>query len=204
MGVANDDIAAVTSLNNGAIGVMWSNQNQELFGFRTHSDGDDPTLWSADETPASRSALNVGNGMADDHINTAVAADGTLYAAVKTAYGSSSGFVNVALLIRRPSGQWDDLYEVDTSGTRPNVVLNESQGFLTVIYADDQFGGNIVYKETLLSSIALTAKKTLIPGSTLTEVSTAKAAFTSELVILASGRLSPGQEDIISFRFSEP
>ena len=36
----------------------------------------------------------------------AVAADGTLYAAVKTSY-DSSGYPKIALLVRRPNGVWD-------------------------------------------------------------------------------------------------
>ena len=61
-------------------------------------------------------------GMSDDHLNVAVAADGTLYAAVKTGYDSSSQ-PKIAFLVRRPNGSWDDLYEVDSSGTRPIVLL---------------------------------------------------------------------------------
>ena len=60
--------------------------------------------------------------MADDHLNFAVASDTTLYAAVKTSY-DTAGFPKIALLIRRPTGggpggTWDDLYEVDQSGTQ--------------------------------------------------------------------------------------
>ena len=72
-GVAADDIGVVTALPNGQIGVLWSNQNTRLFGFRVHSDGADPSVWSTDEQPASQSALDVGLGMADDHLNVAVA-----------------------------------------------------------------------------------------------------------------------------------
>ena len=74
--------------------------------------------------PASASALNVGLGMADDHLNVAVASDGTLYAAVKTSY-DTAGYPKIALLVRRPNGTWDPLYEVDQSGTRGIVLLNE-------------------------------------------------------------------------------
>ena len=87
--VAGDDISVVTVLPGapGKIGILWSNQNTKRFGFRTHVDGTDPATWTADEVPASQSAINgVGAGMADDHMNVAVASDGTLYAAVKTGY----------------------------------------------------------------------------------------------------------------------
>ena len=55
--------------------------------------------------------------MADDHLNVAVAVDGTLYAAVKTSY-DTAGQTKIALLVRRPSGVWDNLYEIDQAGTR--------------------------------------------------------------------------------------
>src|SRR5207247_5606539 len=84
--VTSNDISVVTALPNHTIGVLWSNQNTERFGFRTHVDGTDPAAWSADEVPASNSAQPVGGGMADGHLNVAVASDGTLYAAVKTSY----------------------------------------------------------------------------------------------------------------------
>src|SRR5262245_18453028 len=75
--VTDDDISSVTVLP-GKIGVMWSNQTTDRFGFRTHIDGTDPNTWTADEVPASQSALNVGQGMADDHINFAVPTSGPL------------------------------------------------------------------------------------------------------------------------------
>ncbi len=108
-GIKDDDISVVQALPNGTLGVLWSNQDTQRFGFRLHVDGADPNTWSADEVPASASALNVGLGMADDHMNTKVAADGTLYAAVKTSY-DTTGYPKIAMLIRRPGGTWDPLY----------------------------------------------------------------------------------------------
>ena len=109
--ISSDDISVVTALPNNTIGVLWSNQRTDRFGFRYHVDGTSPTLWTSDEVPASQSALNIGGGMADDHLNVAVASDGTLYAAVKTSY-DSSGQPKIALLVRRPSGVWDNLYDI--------------------------------------------------------------------------------------------
>ena len=51
-GVSSDDISVVTALPNGTIGVLWSDQNDERFGFRIHVDGSDPNSWLADEMPA--------------------------------------------------------------------------------------------------------------------------------------------------------
>ncbi|AKD05774.1 T9SS type A sorting domain-containing protein [Pontibacter korlensis] len=182
--VTEDDIAAVVAMP-GKVGVMWSNLNKQRFGFRTHTDGADPTAWSEDEVPASQSALNVGLGMADDHLNLAIADDGTLYCAVKTEY-NKEGYPRIALLVRRPSGTWDDLYEVSQSGTRPIVILNEEIGKLKVIYTNSQeHGGNIVYKESAAPSIAFGPVRTLIDGS-YNNVTSSKANYKSDAVVLAS------------------
>ncbi|MHC4314545.1 MAG: hypothetical protein ACYSW3_19005 [Planctomycetota bacterium] len=100
-GVHTDDISVITTLANGTIGVLWSNQKTKRFGFRVHADSNGPAVWSADEVPASQSAIdNVGIGMADDHLNVAVASDGTLYAAVKTSY-DTPGYPKIAFLVIR-------------------------------------------------------------------------------------------------------
>jgi len=150
-GVNDDDIAAITALPKlNQIGVLWSNQNTQRFGFRTHLDTEiDPTKWTTDEVPASKSALAIGAGMADDHLNVAVTYDGTLYAAVKTGY-DTAGYPKVALLVRRPAGTWDDLYEVDLAGTRAVVEVDEANGVLNGIYTSSEGYNNIVYKPSPL------------------------------------------------------
>lgn len=182
-GVKEDDICAVTAFD-GKIGVLWSNQNTERFGFRYHVDGDDPAIWSADEVPASQSALNnVGAGMADDHINLAVASDGTIYAAIKTSYNdgfTGNPYVQIAMLIRRPSSNtWDDLYEVSNGGTRPIVILNEALGKIKFIYGS-------LYKESPTSSISFSAENTLINSGPYHNPTSTKQNYTGEIVIMAS------------------
>ncbi|MGV3502252.1 MAG: T9SS type A sorting domain-containing protein [Adhaeribacter sp.] len=190
--VADDDIAAAVYIAaQGKIGVMWSNQTTDRFGFKTHTDGTDPSLWSADEVPASQSALAIGGGMADDHLNLKVATDGTVYAAVKTSY-DTPGTTEIALLVRRPTGLWDNLYEVAQNGpvstqdpTLPIVVLNETLGKIRVIYTSQTNGGNILYKESAVSHIAFGNELTLIAGVNNFVTST-NQNFSTNIVILAS------------------
>jgi hypothetical protein len=186
--VAPDDICAIAAFDdddsNTKIGVLWSNQSTDRFGFKYHIDGADPNTWSSDEVPADQSAQNQGNGMADDHLNLAVASDGTIYAGVKTSY-DTGGFPKIALLIRRPNGTWDNLYEVDGSGTRGIAVLNETLGKIRVIYTASEGNNNIVYKESSTSSISFGSQMTLISGSN-NNVTSTKQNFTNEVVILAS------------------
>jgi hypothetical protein len=127
-GVSDDDICAIISLP-GKTGVLWSNQNTKLFGFKTHIDGDGQNTWSADEQPASQSQLEIGGGLADDHINMAVNIDGTLYCAVKTSF-DTPGHPLISLLKRNSGGTWDELYYIDDEGTRPIVVIDESRQVL--------------------------------------------------------------------------
>jgi hypothetical protein len=185
-GIKTDDLCAIVAMPNHEIGVMWSNQNTDRFGFSYHVDGTDPTQWSADEVPASQSALNVGSGMADDHIHLAVAADGTLYAAVKTSY-DKSGYPKMALLVRRPDGTWDDLYDVDGNGTRPTVVVDDAAGMVIMAYESKEGGGDILYRETPLGAVNLSPVQTMIKGS-LANVTSTKVTSTNSIIFMASGQ----------------
>ena len=184
-GITDDDIGAVIALPVlGQIGVLWSDQNSKRFGFRTHPDGSAPTAWSANELPAAQSALDVGMGMADDHLNMAFASDGTLYCAVKTGY-DTPGYPMIALLKRLPSGTWDPLHEVSQSGTRGIVLLNEAASTLKVVYTSQEDGGDILYRESPASGISFTAPLTLIEG-TYNNATSTKNNYDANVVILAS------------------
>ena len=170
--------------NTGKIGVLWSNQVTQRFGFRTHSDGTDPAHWLADEVPASQSALDQGKGMADDHLNMKIAADGTIYCAVKTGY-DEVGFTKIGLLVRRPNGTWDKLYRVSENGTAPIVLLNEARGKIKVVYTSETYGGDILYQESPLANISFSNVLTLISGVN-NYATSMHQNFSSEVVILAS------------------
>ncbi|MEI6946261.1 T9SS type A sorting domain-containing protein [Paraflavisolibacter sp. H34] len=184
----DDDICAVAALP-GKIGVFWSNMKDKRFGFKTHTDGADPSQWSEDEVPAGASALNVGKGMVDDHLNLMVAGNGTLYCAVKTSY-DTPGYPNIALLVRRPSGNWDSLYTVTTGsdGTRPVVLLNERLNRLKVLYTSSSSGGDILYRESPANLISFGSPKTLFTGSGVLNYATSThQTYSSEVVVLATG-----------------
>jgi hypothetical protein len=187
--IAADDITVVTALPVPApsrVAVLWSNQNTQRFGFRTHVDGTDPLIWSIDEVPAQQSALQIRGGMADDHLNVKVASDGTLFAAVKTSY-DTLGFPLVSLLVRRPLGTWDDLYFVDDVGSRGIVLLNEPANLVRVVYAASaDLAGDVVYRDSLMSTIAFGPRQTLMTGS-LRNPTSMKATWTDEVVVVASG-----------------
>jgi len=190
-GISVDDIAAITTLGDGSIGVMWSNQASKRFGFKVHLDGDEPLNWSADEVPASQSAISVGDGMADDHISLAVTSDGVLFAAVKTSF-DTQGYPKIALFRRHRDGTWDPLYLVDEFGTRPIVVINEVGSFITFLYSSNERGGDIVYKESSLTTIRFGDRKQLLASKFLRNVSSTGRTFEDDLVIIASGTTTNG------------
>jgi hypothetical protein len=183
-GIAEDDICVVTALP-GAIGLMWSNQNTERFGFRTHADGADPSQWTADEVPGAEAALDLGNGMADDHINLAVSSDGTLYAAVKTSYDTSAQPV-IGLLVRRPGGAWDDFYGVDNIGTRPIVLVNESENILRVVYTASVNLDNILEKTTAMDAMSFSGGATTIMSGLFNNATSTKQSWVGTVPVMAS------------------
>lgn len=182
--VSRDDICVVVAFPNGDVGVLWSNQRNKRFGFRLHQKDTSPTSWLKDEIPSSGSAEPVGGGMADDHLNCAIGLDGTLYAAVKTSY-DMMGYSKIALLVRRPSGEWDKLYNVDESGTRGIVLLNERSKYVMVVYTASEGQNNIVYKVSDLSSISFGPRRMLL-AQRVNNITSTKQGFTDEIVILAS------------------
>ncbi len=186
--VLGDDIEVITALPNGTVGVFWSNQNARRFGFRTHMDGEPAANWSVNEVPASQSALTVGSGMADDHMNVAVASDSTLYVAIKTSYDDSD-YPKMALLVRRPDGTWDDLYPVDNTGTRPLVLLDENNDSLTFIYTSSEGSNSIAYRQSSTHGIAFDGRKTLRSGS-FNDVSSMKSNIEDGFVVIYSSSTS--------------
>lgn len=182
-GITIDDICVVSTFPNGSVGVLWSNQLTKRFGFRLHVNGTSPDNWLSDEIPASSSAISWKDGMADDHINIAVASDGTLYAVIKTSY-DTQGYPLIGLLVRQPNGKWDKLYNVDDEGSRGIVLLNEEGNCLMVIYSSyrDQ---KIVYKISNTKNILFGECYTLM-NFNINNVTSTKQNYKNEIVIMAS------------------
>lgn len=195
--VDSDDICAVVAFEDDEgkkIGVMWSDQDEDRFGFAYHLDGDDPEAsnWTM-EIPI------YDNNVPDDHINFAVASNGTLYAAVKTSYNVYNDDLKpqLALLVRRPSGSWEfhgvRNWEAPESPSRPIALLDETNGKITIVYTSNENGGDIMYKTSSTSSIDFSpgdGGTILIPATSdstlLNNTTSTKQCFDSEVVILAS------------------
>jgi Secretion system C-terminal sorting domain len=196
-GVNGDDIAAITAFNDNTgskIGVMWSNQISKKFMFAYHVDGASVNTWTT-ETAATTPGGAPSGGIADDHINFAVASDGTIYAAVKTGY-DTDGETSVGLLVRKPTGTWDNLYRVRVQNgstrqpTRPIALLDEVHSKIYVIYTQKVLGNDIIYKYSSTSSINFpTGDGTLLIANIVADwddASSTKQNFSDEVVILVS------------------
>ena len=141
--------------------------------------------------------------MADDHLNLAVASDGTVYAAVKTSY-DSSGFPVIGLLVRRPTGVWDNFYSVDTDlgATRPIAVVNEAQGIVMVVYRSGAQA--IIYRQAPLSNPgSLSTRRTLMSGG-VNNVSSTRQVLGADAVFLAADYPAGSPEIVRSVRLVWP
>jgi len=189
------DVNQIVSFpNNNTIGVFWGNGALQRWGFRIHVDGTDPNVWLDDEVPAL--AGHESQEMADDHVNLAMRADGTLYAVVKSKHPSSS-IPPLYVLVRRPApglpgGVWDNtLYPVDAitgtsesgSGRRPQIVLNDDTNTLRVFYHDSS--GNVYFRESDSTNINFGPRNQVLTSGH-EYVSTTKDAWSGRLVVLAT------------------
>ncbi|UCE01745.1 MAG: hypothetical protein JSW67_10770 [Candidatus Latescibacterota bacterium] len=124
-GVNEDDIASVVAFGGDKIGVFWSDQVRDEFGFRVHHDGDPLTQWDSAEVVSS------GFRLADDHVNLAFDSNGRVYAVTK----DDSDRVSVHR--RTPGGTWSTAFDVlGGPANHPSVMVSEADGLVYVLYTD--------------------------------------------------------------------
>jgi hypothetical protein len=193
--VKADDISAIVAFS-GKVGVMWSDQQNEVIRFAVHPDtAVDGSGWTME------TALD-GTRSADDHLNLKSLLEddaGRVYAAVKTSRGDSSADSpsdpGIRVLTRSTTGGWTaaTAAAVGDGLTRPQLALDATNRELYVVMSTES-GGNVYYKKSplgaSLSFPAGTPGETLLtwPGALINDATTAKAPITAEsgLVVLAS------------------
>lgn len=135
-GMAADDICNIVALKN-TVMVIWSDQNAEAVYCREHKDGDPIEQWSVVQV------IEAGNSTADDHINAAKSADGTLWVNTKNEV-DSIGLPNLVLRVRKPDGTWRNfpygMLSKESGPSRPVVI--------TTPYPDVILSGYTVYDHT--------------------------------------------------------
>jgi hypothetical protein len=97
--ISADDISSIAALKHSVI-VIWSNQTRDYsVDSREHINGHPIDDWSAIDTIAS------GNQTADDHINTALSANGTLWVTTKNS-ADKVNYPQLVLRVRTADGSW--------------------------------------------------------------------------------------------------
>jgi hypothetical protein len=180
-GTSSDDISAITVLPDGTIGVLWSDQGDRNFYFRTHKSGDPDTLWTGSET------CNTGHS-SDDHINIAVTEDGRLYAAVKTESATTH-----LLLERTVSGSWNTYTVSPNGGTRPGLMYNKEKDELLYYFQNSEGTSPVVLYRTPCSNIVLDSRTTILSSSSCRNVSGTKQILDAQsgcLILAQNGRSS--------------
>ncbi|MCX7392591.1 MAG: hypothetical protein NTW75_00530 [Planctomycetales bacterium] len=172
-GVDSDDICSIVAFAGNRIGVFWSDQKRDEFGFRIHDDSDAPTAWSLEEV------VYAGSGHADDHIDLAFDSMGRVYAITK------DDFDRMALHRRGVNGGWTTKTNVSGGdSTRGIVMVAEQDSRVYVLYtcwdkspnpihyrmADIEtldFGGETTFITSSKSMNDVTGMKQLLPAGAL-------------------------------------
>jgi hypothetical protein len=191
-GVKDDDISAVIAFADSsgkAIGVFWSNQNQQTDYFAVHRDGTADDAWSVE------TALS-GTLEADDHINLKTQGR-RVFAAVKTSKTDAAAPL-IRLLVRSASGSWSKhpVALVREANTRP-ITMVEIDPTANQIYVFFSIGGavspnGIGYKKSPLKKIGFpNDATTFIQGANGEEINDAtsmknNATSSSGIIVLAS------------------
>lgn len=197
-GMAEDDICSISALKESVI-VIWSDQKREAVYCREHINGQPAGNWSGIRV------IEAGNKTADDHINTALSADGTLWVNTKNEV-DSAGFPNLVLRVLAPGGEWRNFpyqqLDQEAGPSRPVVI--------TTNHPDVVLGGYTVYDrknkkryadrirfgiiDTTSADILVKQTDVIVPDTSLqimiNNITGPKAAFPSggPWIILASDR----------------
>lgn len=116
--IGKDDICTIVNQKN-SVRVIWSDQRSEAVKTRIHKNLKKWNLWETTEI------IEQGNKTADDHINTAIAGDGTLYVATKNSL-DRIGKPQFVMRILTDDGIWQNFpvcnLEETKQPTRPIVL----------------------------------------------------------------------------------
>lgn len=187
-GIDPDDICSIVTLKHSVM-VIWSDQKAEAVYCREHMNGDTKDRWSPVQT------VEAGNSTADDHINTAVSDDGTLWVNTKNSV-DSIGQPNLVLRVRKPDGKWRNFpYQIlnKLSGpSRPVVITTPDPNLILSGYTvydhsnKNSFLDRIVFGTIDTSSADIMVKQVevIVPDISLkvsvNNITGPKAAFPSD------------------------
>ncbi len=190
--VTSDDISAVIAFG-GKVGVMYSDQDDDVMHFAVHEDLADDGTWTLEGALA-------GPNLADDHINLKSLLEddeGRIYAAVKTSRGDAgepSTDPSIVVLQRTATGEWS-LAVAATVGdklTRAQLALDSTNRRLLVLMPREGGSATIHYKTAPLGALSFSggsgAAFMTWSGASLNNPSTTKQGVDANtgLVVLAT------------------
>jgi hypothetical protein len=157
-GIDEDDICTITPLK-GGVGVIWSDQVRDAVLIREHRDGKPASAWEKE------TVIDSGNKTADDHLNTALSSDGTLWLVTKNSV-DKAGQPQFVLRIRQTDGRWINRpYLVLESRmkrpSRPIVVVTEEDSFVFVGHGDNDRSVPYPYHSTITFALVDTTLATV-------------------------------------------
>lgn len=168
--VSKDDISSVIAFAPGRIGVMWSDQTRDEFGFRVREDKAPPGAWGPAES------IDHGNGNADDHIHLCTDRTGRVFAATK------DDRHHISAHLRTPDGTWRTQEDIlaGKHATRPILMAAEADGMLVLMYTRWYEGEEvIVYRTAPLGELEFGRPLPFlsVPGVALNDVTSTKQSL---------------------------
>lgn len=175
VGIDEDDICTITPLKEG-VGVIWSDQIRDAVLMRVHKNGNPAEKWESEEI------VDSGNKTADDHLNTVLAPDGTLWLTTKNSV-DQAGKPQFVLRIRSVDGTWKNkpylvLENRMKRPSRPIIVATEDNSFVFVGHGDNDrsvpypYNSNITFAtvDTSLTAIMNNPKIVISPDKSYNNV----------------------------------
>lgn len=163
-----DDISCITAIRDKVI-VLWSNQKHDAIYAREHINGQAGDQWS------DVIVVESGGDTADDHINTAVSPDGTLWVVTKNEI-DKAGYPNLVLRVREPNGHWKNypylIREQYLVPSRPVVITTPDQNLIltghTLYNYKERNKGQIIFGivDTTSSNILVNSNVVIDPKDT--------------------------------------
>jgi hypothetical protein len=158
-GISTDDISSVVAFGGDRIGVFWSDQVRDEFGFRIHHDGADPAVWDSVEI------VDKGVGYADDHIHLTADSSGRIYAITKNAYDQ------LQVHRRDTTGQWTTVRDIAGGhSTRGFLMVSDADQKVYALYTRWPLGTNpppdpIEYRVADVADLAFGPSVTLMSAT---------------------------------------
>ena len=148
--IDSDDISVVTPVP-GGVGVIWSDQNHDGVFMRIHKDENPVNTWEEVEVAES------GNNTADDHLNTSLSPDGTLWMATKNSV-DKIGKGQFVFRTRSPKGSWRNIPYIILTGdkrpSRPIAIATEDNSYVFSAYGDNDRSVPYPYNSKIMVAYA--------------------------------------------------